>query len=84
MRPSRLPTQEGARPQDLRLVSLQLLMPEPELTKEEADAIATLAKRGRLLVIVIPKGIPTEKVQALQADVNERLEQLARERGPLT
>ena len=57
-------------------------MSEP--TREEAAALKVLAKRGRILAIVIPKGITHEQVLALQREVNEKLDRLTAERGPLT
>ncbi len=53
-------------------------------TREEAAALAVLAKRGRILAIVIPKGIDREQVLTLQREVNAKLEILVAERGRLT
>ncbi len=52
-------------------------MPEYETA---ADLIAVLARDHRLLVVVIPDGIPDEDIQALNRDVSARLDVLAEER----
>jgi hypothetical protein len=57
---------------------------EPDLLDPEiAAALAVLARTGRVLAIVIPRGISDERVRELQREINERLDQLVAERGPL-
>ena len=51
--------------------------------KEEAAALAVLAKYGRVFAVVIPKGIPTEKILELKREVDAKLESLVAERGPI-
>jgi hypothetical protein len=58
--------------------------PDPRMTEEELDAIAVLSRRGRLFVVIIPPGIPAERIFELTRDVNALLEELVAERGPLT
>ena len=52
-------------------------------TVTEAEALATLARNHRLLVIVIPVGIPDYQVKALTREVDARLAVLVdrRDRG---
>jgi hypothetical protein len=46
------------------------------------DLIAELSRDHRILAIVIPRGIPAERVVELWRTVNVRLEQLARRYPP--
>lgn len=56
-----------------------------ELNDEEREALRVLAKRGRLLVILVPVGVPAEWVQELSREVNVRLDEFVAERdsGPV-
>jgi hypothetical protein len=54
------------------------------LVTSDVEALAFLARRSRVLAIVVPKGIDHDDVIVLQADINARLDQMVRERGPLT
>lgn len=49
-------------------------------TPEEAEALAVLAKHGRVLAILVPEGIPDEAIRDLSSQVNRALDELAAER----
>jgi hypothetical protein len=51
--------------------------PRAALTPEELEAVAVLAKRHRLLVLIVPVGIPTAKVEQLTRETSARLDALA-------
>jgi len=48
------------------------------LSDRAVDLIAELSRDHRILVVVIPRGVPTERVIELHHTVEVRLEQLAR------
>jgi hypothetical protein len=50
------------------------------VTPEERDAIALLARRGRVLAILVPDGVSSKKVKDLAAEISERLDRLAAKR----
>lgn len=47
-----------------------------------AELIAELARDHRVLAVVIPRGIPAERMLELQRTITVRLEQLARRYPP--
>lgn len=49
-----------------------------KLTPEETRALALLAKGGRVIVILIPDGIPMAVIAQLHVDINETLDTLAK------
>ena len=50
------------------------------LTPEEVQAVQVLTQRGRILIVLLPEGIPTEDIQDLSRKVNRRLEWLTVQR----
>ena len=53
------------------------------LTEEDEEALAVLARNHRILVIIIPVGVPEDAVKELSKDVNARLDALVVARGPM-
>jgi hypothetical protein len=49
----------------------------PLLTDEEKTALAVLARRNRILAIIVPVGVPDDEVKQLAREVNARLEDIA-------
>lgn len=44
----------------------------------EVEALAVLARRGRILAILVPPSVPAAEVETLAREVNGRLARLAR------
>lgn len=48
------------------------------VSAEEVDALAVLARYGRIVAVLIPRGIPREEIEDLAREIDTRLEELAR------
>jgi len=48
-----------------------------EITPEERDALATLAKGGRVIAILVPEGVDDDDVKELTRMVSGALDKLA-------
>jgi len=44
------------------------------LNDDEIEAIATLARRGRVIAVLVPGGIPIEVVEMLTLEISARLD----------
>jgi hypothetical protein len=55
--------------------------PDPgsrRLTPEELDALAVLARRGRIIAVLVPRGVAGAEIELLTREINARLHELAR------
>lgn len=50
------------------------------ISPEELAALETLARNRRLVVLIVPEGVPADAVRALSEEINGRLEDLAAKR----
>ena len=48
------------------------------MSAEEIEALAVLSRYGRILAVLIPRGIPREEIEDLVREIDARLEELAR------
>jgi hypothetical protein len=48
-----------------------------EVTPDEVAALAVLARRGRIVAILVPDGVRDEDVGRLTLEINARLDELA-------
>jgi len=50
-------------------------------TPEEMDALAILARRGRIIAVLVPEGVPDEEVKRLSQEMSARLDVLVAKRN---